>query len=366
MSKIVIDARELRATGTGTYLVHLLDNLQKLDHSNSYTVLLKPKDIEGWTPTNQKFHKLECPYKEFSWTEQIDMLRQIKKLEPDLVHFAMTQQPVLYRGKVVTTMHDLTTARFRNPGKNWLVFTVKRWIYRLVARYVAHKSKAVIAPTEYVKDDIARYANLNSRKIIVTYEAADKIKDASEPPTEFPEGDFIFYVGRSLPHKNLKRLMEAFQLLQAKHPKLNLVMVGKRDRNSLALQALAKLRGINNIHFTGRVPNSNLKWMYENARAYVFPSLSEGFGLPGLEAMVHGCPLVSSNATCLPEVYGEAAEYFDPLSVEDMAKAIEKVISSDSLRKSLITKGKHQANKYSWAKMAEQTLEIYKEVLNQA
>jgi len=362
MSKIVIDARELR-TSTGRYVERLLHYLQKIDNSNNYTVLLKPQDFEGWTPTNKKFHKLESPYKEFTWSEQIDLLRQIKKLEPDLVHFAMTQQPVLYRGRVVTTIHDLTTARFRNPAKNWLVFTVKRWVYRWVTRYVAHKSIFVMTDTEYVKDDLARFANLNSRKITVTYLAADKITEPAEALEDFPEGNFIFYVGRSLPHKNLKRLLEAFQIAQAKHPDLNLVLAGKRDKTFLALKALATLRGIKNVHFTGFISEANLRWLYENAQAYVFPSLSEGFGLPGLEAMIHGCPLISSNATCLPEVYGAAAVYFDPLSVEDMAETIDKVLGSEKLRKEMVSKGRKQADKYSWQRMAEQTLEVYKEAL---
>jgi glycosyltransferase involved in cell wall biosynthesis len=103
--------------------------------------------------------------------------------------------------------------------------------------------------------------------------------------------------------------------------------------------------------------------MYEHCAAYVFPSLSEGFGLPGLEAMVHGAPVVSSNATCLPEIYGPAAEYFDPRSVEDMAAKIKRVLLNEKRRKELIVAGKKQANKYSWRKTAEQTLVVYNQVL---
>src|SRR5689334_10714887 len=132
MSKIVIDARELNATGTGTYLKHLLDELQGLDRKNNYTVLLKPKDMESWQSRNKRFTPLVCPYKEFTFSEQTGFLKQLRQLKPDLVHFAMVQQPILYRGKVVTTMHDLTTARFDNPSKNWLVFKIKQLVYRWV------------------------------------------------------------------------------------------------------------------------------------------------------------------------------------------------------------------------------------------
>jgi glycosyltransferase involved in cell wall biosynthesis len=119
------------------------------------------------------------------------------------------------------------------------------------------------------------------------------------------------------------------------------------------------------IVFPGFVSEGQLRWLYEHAAAYVFPSLSEGFGLPGLEAMAHGCPVVSSSATCLPEVYGDAAEYFDPISVEDIAKSIKKVVTSKVVQKTLRQKGKKQAAKYSWKRMAEQTLEVYKQALGE-
>ncbi len=363
MAKIVIDARELR-TSTGRYVERLLHYLQQIDTENSYRVLLKPKDIEGWTPSNKKFIKIECPYKEFSWSEQVDLRRQIKKLQPDLVHFAMVQQPVFYKGKVVTTMHDLTTARFRNPAKNWFVFTLKQLIYKWVNKRAAQKSNAIITDTEYIKDDVARFTRINSRKITVTHLAADRITDAPMPIEELEGKNFIMYVGRPQPHKNLDGLIEAFRLLKSTHPDLQLVLAGKRDILYRRLRLKLAAKGIKGVHVTGFVSEGQLRWLYENTQAYVFPSLSEGFGLPGLEAMVHGAPVVSSNATCLPEVYGEAVEYFDPLSIDDMAGAIGRVISSDKRRKELIGLGRKQAAKYSWRRMAEQTLEVYKNVLD--
>ncbi len=364
MAKIVIDARELR-TSTGRYVERLLHYLQKIDHENSYRVLLRPQDMEGWTPTNKKFIKVACPYKEFSWSEQVDLLRQINKLEPDLVHFSIVQQPVLYKGKVVTTMHDLTTARFRNPAKNWLLFWFKQQVYKWVNKRVAHKSHAIITATEYVKDDVARFTRINSRKITVTPEAADKIIDKPIPMEDLIDKRFIMYVGRPQPHKNLNRLLEAFVKLREQQPDLHLVLVGKRDTlyRKLHLRVLAK--GIKHVHFTGFVSEGQLRWLYGHTQAYVFPSLSEGFGLPPLEAMLHGAPVVSSNATCLPEVNGDAAEYFDPLSVEDMANAIKRVLTSEKRRKNLIAAGKKQVAKYSWERMARQTLEVYKQVLEQ-
>ncbi|HET7827329.1 MAG TPA: glycosyltransferase, partial [Candidatus Saccharimonadales bacterium] len=111
------------------------------------------------------------------------------------------------------------------------------------------------------------------------------------------------------------------------------------------------------------VSEGQLRWLYENTAAYVFPTLSEGFGLPALEAMIHGAPVVSSQATCLPEIYGQAALYFDPRSVKDMALKIDQVLSDPRLRTDLINTGRAQAARYSWQRMAEQTLAVYQKLL---
>ncbi len=362
--KIVIDARELR-TSTGRYVERLLHYLQQLDHLHSYTVLLKPKDMDGWLPTNRKFKKIACPYKEFTFAEQIDLLRLLKRLKPDLVHFPIVQQPVLYRGKVITTMQDLTTTRFTNPSKNRLVYRFKQLIYKWLTKWVARKSVALITPTEFVREDVAKFTHINSRKITVTYEAADKITEAAEPMKLLEHKDFIMYVGRPMPHKNLERLVEAFAILKETHFNLNLVLAGKLDSNYRKLQRMVETKGIAGVFFTDFVTDGELRWLYEHAKAYVFPSLSEGFGLPGLEAMAQGCPVVSSNATCLPEVYQDAAHYFDPLDVADMAAKINDVLADPALAQKLVVKGSLLAKDYSWERMAKQTLEVYRSVLGE-
>lgn len=364
MKTIVIDARELR-TSTGRYVERLLHYLQKIDNSHKYKVLLYPKDFDSWRPTNKNFSKVACPYKEFTFAEQIGLLRQLNKLKGDLVHFDMVQQPILYRGKVVTTMNDLTTVRFRNPAKNWLVFTIKQWVYKWVNVIVARKSKAVLTFTQFVKDDVAKFARINSRKITVTNLAADKIEEPAKPVEELQDKPFIMYVGQPGPHKNLPRLIEAFELLRQDNPALWLVLAGKKHVLYKRIERDVREKGLQHVLFTGFVEESELRWLYENTSAYIFPSLSEGFGLPGLEAMVHGAPVIYSNATCLPEVYGEAAVYFDPLDVKDMAGRITEVLNNEKLRGRLVASGKKQASKYSWQKLAEQTLTVYKQVLGE-
>lgn len=363
MLKIVIDARE-SGTTSGRYVDKLIEHLADGKTGYKFVVLAKKHRLEFLKKIAPKFEIIETPYKEFSFAEQTGLLKQIRGINPDLVHFPMVQQPVMYRGKVVTTMNDLTTIRFRNPSKNWLVFTVKRLVYKWVNRVVARKSAALLTFTEFVKDDVAKFARINSRKVTVTYLAADKIEDAPAPVEGVEVHDrFIMYVGRPLPHKNLGRLIQAFQILKRTQPDLKMVLAGKKDSLYKQYAKDVEALDIDDVIFTGFISDGQLRWLYEHTAAYVFPSLSEGFGLPGLEAMAHGAPVVSSNYTCLPEVYGGAAEYFDPMSASEIAVAIERVLKNKERANKLRELGKKQAAKYSWKKTAEQTLAVYRDVL---
>jgi glycosyltransferase involved in cell wall biosynthesis len=364
MKRIVIDARTLR-TSTGRYVERLLHYLQELDRKHEYIVLLKPQDIASWNPDHANFNKLVCPHDEFGFDEQIGFKKQLNRLNADLVHFAMVQQPVWYHGNVVTTVHDLTTMRFSNPSKNSAVFTFKQQVYKYVVWRAAHKSSALITPSQFVADDVVRYTGVKPGKITVTYEAADPIEEAPVAISKLAGKKFLLYIGRPTPHKNLERLIEAFTQLRPQHPDLVLVLAGRKDANYERIEDDAYVHGVKNLHFTGFVSDKRLRWLYEHCEAYVFPSLSEGFGLPGLEAMQHGAPVVSSNATCLPEIYGDAAHYFEPTDVPAMADAINEVLTDAKLRKDLIKKGHVQVEKYSWQRMTEQTLSIYKQVLGE-
>jgi glycosyltransferase involved in cell wall biosynthesis len=362
MTKIAIDAREW-STSTGRYVNSLVRNLEKLDSKNQYDILLKPEDMDSWEPTSSNFQKAACGYKEFSFSEQLGFKRQLDKLKVDLVHFPMTQQPARYQGKVVTTINDLTTTRFTNPSKNRLGFWLKQRVYIWLTRHVAKKSEALITYSQFVKDDVVQFAKISPEKVTVIPLAADPIKDEPEPLHALDGKRFIMYVGRPLPHKNLERLIEAFVKIKATHPDVVLVLAGKKDSIYRQIQSDVARRTIKNVVFTDFVTEGRLRWLYENCSAYIFPSLSEGFGLPGLEAMIHGAPVVSSNATCLPEVYGDAAHYFDPTDIQGMADAINEVLTDKDLRQDLIKKGREQTVKYSWQRTAEQTLDVYKQVL---
>jgi glycosyltransferase involved in cell wall biosynthesis len=325
--------------------------------------LLKPQDIAGWQPTNKNFEAVACPHKEFSFREQTALLRQVNGLKADLVHFTFAQQPVLYRGRKVTTIHDLTTLRFGNPDKNRVIFKIKQQVYKYVIKTVSRKSTEVLTISEFVKNDLVKFSGISADKVTVTYEAADLATDKPEPLPALTDKKFIMYVGRPTPHKNLERLIEAFIKLKANHPGIILVLAGKKDANYRRIESEVAQRTIKNVVFTDFVTEGRLRWLYENCSAYVFPSLSEGFGLPGLEAMAHGAPVVSSNATCLPEVYGDAAHYFDPMDIQSIADAIDEVLTDKELRLKLTKEGHEQASKYSWRRMAEQTVATYQKAV---
>lgn len=362
--RIVIDARELR-TSTGRYIERLIYHLQDMDHEHEYTVLLKEQDMD-YQIENPHFTKVMTPYKEFTFGEQLGFKKQIESLQPDLVHFGIVQQPVLYKGKVVTTMHDLTTIRFKNPSKNPLVFWVKQQVYKWVNKRAARKSARIITPSEFVKNDVVSYTGISPDKVTVTYEAGTLIEDTPIANEKLQNEKFILYVGRPQPHKNLKRLIDAFAILQGLHPELHLVLAGKFDANYQLLRDYVDSKQVKSIIFTDFIEDAQLRWLYENAACYVFPSLSEGFGLPGLEAMAHGCPVASSKATCLPEVYKDGAVYFDPLDASSIAETVDALLTDQKFADELRAKGKAVAAQYSWQRMAQQTLAAYQEVLGES
>lgn len=362
MAKIVIDARE-SGTSTGRYIDKLIEHMYKIGTPHNIVILSKKQRLDFMQKIAPSFSVVETPYAEFGFGEQWGFKKQIESLKPDLVHFGMVQQPLLYRGRVVTTMHDLITVRFRNPSKNILVFTAKQQVYKVVNKLAARKSRFVITPTQFVKDDVVQYTGVSPAKVVVTLEAADKIMGPSEKVGELEGKKFIMYVGRPLPHKNLRRLMQAFQQLQIKRPELYLVLAGKKDALYEQHEAWAKQNGLKNVIFTGFISDGQLKWLYRHTACYVFPSLSEGFGLPGLEAMAHGAPVASSNYTCLPEVHGDATAYFDPKNVKSIGECLEKVIYDETFRKKLIDLGEKKYKEYSWDRMAIQTLNVYDRAL---
>ena len=361
---IAIDARE-SGTSTGRYIDKLIEYIARIDPAYDISIITKPERVEFMKKIAPKYYVFETDIKELSFETQTKFLKLIKNIDADLVHYGMVTQPVFYRGKVVTTIHDLTMSKseFRNPLTPRPVFEVKKIVYNRIVKKAASKSTVIITPTEYIKKDLIKFTHQPANKFVVTLESADKIKEKADPMKKLVGKKFIMYIGRPWPHKNLNRLIDAFEILKVKYPELCLVLAGKKNDNYLNIEKNVKERGLKDVIFTDFISEGQLRWLYENCAAYIFPSLSEGFGLPGLEAMVHGAPVVSSNAACLPEVYGDAAMYFDPKDIDNMADVINKVLSDENLREEMIKKGYTQVAKYSWQRMAEQTLAVYDRVL---
>jgi len=358
---IVIDARLINST-TGRYIERLVTYLQEIDTENNYTVLVLEKDFGYWKPRNKNFSVQVANYNVYSLSEQLGFNSLLNKLKPDLVHFCMPQQPLAYKGKKVTTFHDLTLLKTYNSDKNWLVFHTKQKVGKYVFKRVAEENDHIIAISQFTKKEVVELAPKAEEKISVIYESSD-VADISPKKYQLPFKKYILYVGQQSDYKNIKRLGDAHQILLAKYPDIGLVLVGSKNASALANEKYFNDRKYKNIVFTGFVDDHQLSWLYSNAQAYTFPSLMEGFGLPGLEAMGYGTPVVSSNATCLPEVYGQAAHYFNPEDTSDMAEAIDQVLSNDQLRTRLAKAGYKQIKKYSWKKQAQETYKVYRKVL---
>lgn len=363
IAHIAVDARIINSS-TGTYVERLIHYLQEIDKINHYTILVPSKDLDFFKPSNPNFSVVAADFDNYSFAEQTSFKTFLDKLAPDLVHFCMPQQPVFYKGKHVTTVHDLNLLKTYNSDKNWLIFHIKQLVGRYVFKKIAKTNEHIIATTKFTEDEYIAFSHISKNKISVAYESAD-ISIDQLTPYPHPFKKFIMYIGQQSDYKNIKRLGDAHQKLLEKHPDLGLILVGKKSAPALKNEAYFTRKGYRNILFTDFVSIPERDWLLTQCSAYVFASLMEGFGLPGLEAMGYGSPVVSSNATCLPEVYEDAAHYFDPLSVDDMARAINDVLTDDALRKALIEKGYRQIKKYSWKRMARQTHTIYMNALKE-
>lgn len=366
--KIGIDARfYAEPGGIGRYIRELLKELEKQDTGNIYIVFVNREGFEQYHPTNPHFTKILAPVKWYTLKEQIWMKRIIKKQKVDLMHFPHWNIPLLYRRPFIVTIHDLILLKFPSrhastlgPLKYWL----KNLAYRLVLSQAVNKSQKILTPSCFVKKDILENFRVPEKKIIVTPEGLTEFKAEAENRSILRKssitGPFFLYVGVAYPHKNLEKLILAFQQFK-KETKNNyqLVLAGKKNYFYKQLEDFIKKQNIADVILTGWVTDSELAVLYQNALAYVFPSLYEGFGLPPLEAMAHNLPVISSNASCLPEILGEAALYFNPRQTEEITEAIKRISQDQILRQNLILAGQKQTKLFSWQNCAQLTLRAY-------
>jgi len=364
MKTIVIDARKIKST-TGRYVEELVRQLDQIDRNHLYKIIVYPEEIDYYKPKHDNVQVIAADFKHYTFGEQLGFNRLLRSLNADLVHFYMPQQPLLYSRPAVTTVHDLNLVRITSNDMSPLELFVKRNIFTYFLHIVARRTKHIITPTKYTKDDLVQFAGIDPKKVTVTYEGLIDIGKPVAVPT-FANKKFIVHLGRAEPYKNNRRLIEAHQRLLTRHPDLHLVIIGPIDDLRKADMQWVSDNTYKNIHFPGFLSDEQAAWLYQRCQAFVQPSLMEGFGLPVLEAMAQGAPIASTNTTCSPEVYGDAAHYFDPYSTSEIERAINDILTDAPLRKRLAAASKKQVKKYSWRRMAEQTLAIYTRTLGES
>ncbi|MEM6997322.1 MAG: glycosyltransferase family 1 protein [Patescibacteria group bacterium] len=365
--KIVIDARKMR-TSTGRYARELLTELEKIDSEDDYIIIGHSEDFKGahsWTPTSKNFSSYVLDTPHYTLREQWTLWRTLRDLKPDLVHFWMPQQPLLYRGKKVSTVHDLNYIHLRIYNRGVLHYEFKRLIFKVFLRIISRRNDALIAPTNYTAKDLIDYTGVDPQKVFVTHEgtAGQVNPEKTKPVKKLVGKKYLMYVGQSSKYKGQLKIIKTLQRLRIIHKDLRLAIIGKPNEYTDKLKRIVKEHSYSGVDFLGFVSDEELSWAYSNAAAFVQASTSEGFGLMNLEAMVCGCPVVSSNATCLPEICGDAAHYFDPNNADEMYAAIDEVLSNEALRKRLVANGKKQVKNYSWSKMAKETKSVYDRIL---
>lgn len=376
--KIGIDARFFGpiGKGLGRYTQKLIKNLELIDNKNQYVIFLRKENWDHYTPVNDNFKKVLADYRWYTLKEQIFIPLIIRKHNIDVMHFPHFNIPILYRGKFIATIHDLILIKYPTKKATTLdpiIYKLKYWGYKKVINSAVRRAEKIITVSNYTKNELVEYFRINENKVAVTYEACDGVESGQLmiPDRGFLKEyginkQYLLYVGNAYPHKNLETLLDVFDEFAKKtNNKYQLVLVGKKDYFYERLIEYAKEKGLTknlDVVFFGFATEKQLADLYRSALLYIFPSLFEGFGLPPLEAMSYGLPVLSSDASCLPEILGEAAKYFNPKDKEDILNKINLIIESYDLRTNLIEKGFKKIKSYSWEKCAQETLAVYNSI----
>ena len=349
--KIGIDARMLGPNvgggGLGRYVEEFVRSLSQTKSKNRFVLFTKNNEQH----ISDTFDYVDAPIHWYTLKEQLSMPKLIDSQGLDLMFYPHWNIPLMSRTPFVLTIHDLILleqpASSKTTTRHPIIHGLKRLGYRLVLKKAVTKSRAIIAPSQYTKDSIIRFfPNVDPNKIHVVYEGLTQLpkpKARKQPTTD------LLYVGNAYPHKNLAQLISAYEQLLETHPNLTLTLAG---RDTVFYQHLKNLAAhLPNVRFVLSPSDEELAQLYTSAKLYVFPSLSEGFGLPPLEAMSFNLPVVAANTSCLPEILEDAAHWFDPTTQGDLARAINEALTDEDLRTTLIKRGTDQIKKYSWDTM---------------
>ena len=375
--RIVLDARRIADFGIGTYIRNLVRSLAKIDHSNQYTLVTAAPEVPEFSDLPANFQPAfydgnKAGFVQFGYT------LFLRNLPANLFHIPLNAVPLWMPKPYLVTIHDMSTLLFANHQSgyrsNLRHFYLRRGLLR---------ADRVLTVSAATRRDVETVLGIEPSRIRVVYNAPDPIfcppgpKGAVERDAEVQRVldryrihyPFLLYVGRTNPQKNIPRLVESFAVLRGElqeHPQfkeLRLIIIGDEiSRHPTLRHAVIHSRVEDAVRFLGFVPIETLRAFYQAASAFVFPSLYEGFGLPPLEAMACGTPVVCSSVSSLPEVVGNAAAIVNPENVFDIARGMREVLLDNALRCRLIERGLEQAQHFSWERTAGEVLRAYEEI----
>jgi glycosyltransferase involved in cell wall biosynthesis len=366
--RVAIDARKLHDFGIGTYIRNLLRHLARIDHDTEYVLLCGDADLGVAAQLGPNFRAVLEPSPNYSIREQIHVPWVLRRERPDLYHAPHYVLPAAIHCSSVVTIHDCIHLMFPQYLPNRMAYAYARaqmWT-------AAHRSDCVLTVSDASKRDILHLFNIPPEKIVVVYNAIDSHFSVTPPSDAVArvreryqlDHRFVLYVGNIKPHKNLVRLIEAFsELRTGELGDLKLLIIGDEISKLPALRhAVHRHKLHKHVRFLGYLPDDQLAVLYRLAAVFVFPSLYEGFGLPPLEAMASGTPVVVSNVSSLPEVVGDAAVLVDPHDIDSIVDGLRSVLTNPARAEDMRRKGLKRAGEFSWERSVARTLEVYRRV----
>ncbi len=366
--RIAIDARKLHDFGIGTYVRNLLRQLARQDQATDYVVLCRPQDREYVAELGANLRAVPESAPPYSVREQYRLPLVLTRERITLFHAPHYVLPLLTPCRSVVTIHDCIHLMFPQYLPNRLAYAYARTVLWAAVR----RSDRILTVSETSKRDILRFFNVSAAKVEVIPNGIDdrfnRVPSADEVARvreRYQLHDpFLLYAGNIKPHKNLERLIAAFHLVRQRgFDQLKLLIIGNEVSKYPTLRHTVHHHKLHTqVRFLGFVPDQMLAILYRLADVFVFPSLYEGFGLPPLEAMASGTPVVTSNVSSLPEVVGDAALLVDPYDPGSIADAIERLLTDPALRADLAARGLVRARAFSWERSVRRIREIYQEV----
>jgi len=372
--RVAIDIRRAGDFGHGTYIRNIVNQFARTDTTTEYLLIGQRSHIQQFDPLPENFQLLDYPSDPGSFHTHMHLPYLLHKRGVDLLHMPWFYAPAIVPTRMVITVHDLTEVLMPPSGVPEMMQAGRLFF----ARRALARADRIMAVSHSSKRELSRVFNVPEGKIEVVYNALDERFVREPMPLDADRilerhavtDPFVLYAGNIKPQKNLPRLIEAFAVAKADlrdHPEyanLKLLLIGdSAQEHSDLRRAVLRSRLQGDVRFLGFVPHSVLRVFYSRARAFLFPSLYEGFGLPPLEAMAHGAPVLTSSVSSLPEVFSQAALLVNPENVFEIARGIRQILTEDVLRETLVRRGYELVRKYSWERSAEQVRDIYRSVI---